>query len=96
MSYNKGMPMGSRQLADKLGDYGIGSLDIRFPNKGPLKGYKRAQFDDAFNRYLAPSADNPSSATPRQINRDGGLASRIAHSAAIITLHQIGSAPLEM
>ncbi|MEO7558896.1 MAG: DUF3631 domain-containing protein, partial [Nitrosospira sp.] len=69
-TYNKGMPMSPRQLANKLADYGIRSQDIRFPNNRPLKGYKRAQFEDAFSRYLSPPADTPyASATPRQINR---------------------------
>lgn len=64
-TYSKGKPMTPRQLARRLGEYGIKPQTIRMAGRTP-KGFMRDSFDDAFERYI-PSAD-PShlSATPQQ------------------------------
>ncbi|MCY1526201.1 hypothetical protein D9M68_612070 [compost metagenome] len=63
-TWNRGKPMSPRQLSHKLADFGIKSKDIRIGSVNK-KGYDRADFLDAFGRYL--SGCTPSqSATPRQ------------------------------
>lgn len=65
-TWNRGKPMTARQLSTKLGEFGIKSKDIRIGaiNK---KGYDRADFSEAFTRYLsAETAAAP--ATARQPN----------------------------
>lgn len=65
-TWNRGKPMTARQLSTKLGEFGIKSKDIRIGaiNK---KGYDRADFSEAFTRYL--SAETAAAcATARQPN----------------------------
>lgn len=64
-TYNRGQPIKPRQLAKRLGEYDIKSKTVRIGYDTP-KGFERAQFDDAFIRYLSPT---PSvSATAQQIS----------------------------
>ena len=61
-TYNRGKTISPRQIAKRLGEYGIASKNVRI---GCIcKGFEREQFEDAFIRYLActPSI----SATPLQ------------------------------
>ena len=52
----RGEPLDARGLAVRLGKYGIGSKPQR-NGEGVFKGYNRAQFEDAWSRYLpAPVA----------------------------------------
>ena len=44
----------ARQLAKKLAPYGIEPCDIRQDDGKVLKGYYRAAFTDAWDRYLPP------------------------------------------
>ncbi|UJW23505.1 MULTISPECIES: DUF3631 domain-containing protein [Pseudomonas] len=63
-TWNRGKPMTARQLSTKLGEFGIKSKDIRIGTTNK-KGYDRADFSEAFTRYL--SAVTPAvSATARQ------------------------------
>ncbi|HEK1691995.1 TPA: DUF3631 domain-containing protein [Pseudomonas putida] len=63
-TWNRGKPMTARQLSTKLGEFGIKSKDIRIGTINK-KGYDRADFSEAFTRYL--SAETPAaSATARQ------------------------------
>lgn len=59
-SIRKGAALDARGLAVRLGKYGIGSKPQRV---GPdvVKGYARAQFEDAWSRYLGaqPTPANP-------------------------------------
>lgn len=65
-TWNRGKPMTARQLSTKLGEFGIKSKDIRIGTINK-KGYDRADFSEAFTRYL--SAETPTaSATARQPN----------------------------
>jgi hypothetical protein len=50
-TFAKGKPITDRQLAKMLGKYRIKSDDVR-PNGMHAKGYKRAQFEDVWARYL--------------------------------------------
>jgi len=66
-TYNRGQPMKPRQLARRLGEYGIKPQTIRYGTSTP-KGFQKAWFDDAFTRYLSsPFGSTPAvSATPQQ------------------------------
>jgi hypothetical protein len=55
-SIRKGEPLDSRSLAVRLGKYGIGSKPQRV-GADVFKGYARAQFTDAWDRYVAEPAD---------------------------------------
>lgn len=52
-TYNRGQQIKPRQLARKLKEYGIVSKTIRIGVTATPKGYERAQFEDAFLRYVA-------------------------------------------
>jgi 5S rRNA maturation endonuclease (ribonuclease M5) len=70
-------PISPVQLARLLGPYGIAPHNLRLAGK-IFKGYERNDFEDAWNRYLPPSAaphpghSSAQSATPPQTNTDGG------------------------
>jgi hypothetical protein len=56
-TFSRGKQVTPRQLARLLSAYGIRSKTVRLgPSKTP-KGFERAQFDDAFARYLPQSPD---------------------------------------
>lgn len=50
-------------LAKMLRPYGIGSSSVRLPDGSTPKGYKRADFHDAWERYLPKPATGATSAT---------------------------------
>jgi hypothetical protein len=50
-TYNHGMEMSARQLANRLTQYGIKSKSVRISASTP-KGYKLSCFAEAFERYL--------------------------------------------
>lgn len=52
-TWNRGKEMSPRQLAQKLGEYGIVSVTQRIGGT-TAKGYELRKFEDAFARYLAP------------------------------------------
>jgi len=45
----------ARDLARHLKPFGLGPKDVRVPDGRKGKGYDRAEFEDAFGRYLRPS-----------------------------------------
>jgi hypothetical protein len=49
--FNSGKGMSVHELSKYLKPYGIKSKTIRFPS-GPLRGYRKSYFTDAWNRYL--------------------------------------------
>jgi putative DNA primase/helicase len=49
-TYNHGKPITPRQVAKRLGEYGITSTTIRIGLETP-KGYRRDMFEEAFQRY---------------------------------------------
>jgi putative DNA primase/helicase len=53
-THYRGMPITPRQLAKKLGGYGIHSKTIRVGLNETPKGFERHQFEDAFFRYILP------------------------------------------
>jgi putative DNA primase/helicase len=71
-TWNRGKPMTLKQLAKRLGEYGVKSKNVR-SGYSVSKGYDRTQFEETFSRYLS-TPDFP--ATPLQPNNDG------AHSVA--------------
>lgn len=54
-TFNRGKPLTPRQLNKMLTAYGVHSKTIRFGPSTP-KGFEYAQFQDAFARYLPPTA----------------------------------------
>lgn len=56
----KGKPLSDRGLAFRLREYGIRSKALPRNSSGRAKGYERADFRDAWGRYLPPP---PSSET---------------------------------
>jgi putative DNA primase/helicase len=63
--WKAGKPITPTALARQLGQFGILSGTIRLDNGHTLKGYKRKDFQEAFERYPAPQ-----SVTPSQANND--------------------------
>lgn len=57
-TWNRGKPMSPRQLSAKLAEFGIKSKDIRIGSTNK-KGYDRADFSDAFGRYLPEPPFHP-------------------------------------
>jgi putative DNA primase/helicase len=55
-TYNRGKPISPRQIAKRLGGYGIRSKTIRL-GFGIAKGFEKAWFEDAFSRYLSVPPD---------------------------------------
>ncbi len=75
-TYNRGKPIAPRQLARMLSGYGIASKNIRTGYE-QSKGFDRAQFEDAFARYLAAPPDLsvpavPCASNPINTGRDVG------------------------
>jgi putative DNA primase/helicase len=63
-TYNRGKPMTPRQLAKLLDPYGIKPKTVRQKDGTTPKGYERADFWDAFERYIKPDpARQPATAT---------------------------------
>lgn len=52
--YRRGTPISQPQLANLLAPFGIGPHTIRLGSETP-KGYEKADFQDAFVRYLLPN-----------------------------------------
>lgn len=59
----RGRPIDARALASFLGEYSIHSTNVRFPRGQVLKGYRTADFFDAWQRYLRDPADHGDAAT---------------------------------
>lgn len=70
-TYNRGLPIKPRQLANKLKGYDIHSKTIRI-GFDTAKGYERNQFEDAFFRYIPLSP--PPSVTTSQTATSAALA----------------------
>lgn len=74
--WSNGKPLSPARLARLLRSFDITPHSIRLEDKTP-KGYERADFDDAFRRYLrAPSViphHGTQSATPQQTNTGAAL-----------------------
>jgi len=86
-SYNRGKWINPRQVARWLKEYGIASKTIRVVGETP-KGYERAQFEDAFSRYV-PSSPFLSATTPQPNNHAGfGVADKKTESATSATAQQ--------
>lgn len=62
----RGRRLDPRTLAQLLGDYGIKSVSIRLEVGSTPKGYKRADFYDAWERYLPSLGSTPQPPQPPQ------------------------------
>jgi hypothetical protein len=71
--HEQGYRIGDKQLARLLRMFGIHSNSIRIGERTP-KGYMRAWFEDAFDRYL-PSGNPASTATSATVGEINGLPS---------------------
>lgn len=69
-TYNRGQPIKIRQLTKRLGEYGIRSKTVRISRHEAPRGFERAQFEDAFTRYLSspPSATATTPQTSTSLN----------------------------
>jgi hypothetical protein len=71
--HDRGCRIGGKQLARLLRVFGIHSNSIRIGDRTP-KGYMRAWFEDAFDRYLPGGAPDPTpSATSATVTKINGL-----------------------
>ena len=77
-TWNRGKPITTRQIAKKLDEYGIKSVNLKIAYE-VRKGYRSEQFTDAFSRYLYTP---DSSATPLPPNSHEGLRVADAKSAS--------------
>lgn len=59
----KGRKIDARKLGQMLRSYGIRSATIRMPDGSTPKGYRRADFLDAWDRYLPKSGSSATNAT---------------------------------
>jgi hypothetical protein len=67
--WRHGKPITANSLARLLAPYGIAPATIRVGTKTP-KGYQRADFADAFERYLAPDGQEEASKPQHRNNAD--------------------------
>jgi len=65
-TYNRGLPIKPRQLATKLKGYDIQSKPLR-NGVEVFKGYDRAQFNEAFLRYVSPPSISVTELQPAPI-----------------------------
>ena len=56
--------MTPRQLSEQLKAFGIKPMDLKYPGNVVHKGYRLDQFEDAFNRYLAPQSGGGTAEEP--------------------------------
>ena len=84
-TWNKGKPMVPRNLANLLSHYDIKTKDLKFGANQTLKGFEKAQFDDAFARYLPPpNLPHPRNDTPEPlIYKASGVADDTQQKSAV-------------
>jgi hypothetical protein len=63
-AWNRGKPMSAHQLAKRLSEFGIKPTTIRIGLQTP-KGYKREQFEEAFERYLPTNSPTTTATAPQ-------------------------------
>jgi hypothetical protein len=56
--WRQGKPLSAANLSNLLKPFGIKSKTVRFDAATTAKGFERAQFDDAFLRYLPTGSEN--------------------------------------
>jgi len=77
-SVAKGQPLDARGLAKKLGEFGIKPAQIRV-DRVVTRGYRRADFVDAWERYCRPS---PATAAPSALAADAADAADLREAQA--------------
>lgn len=63
-TWNRGKAITSSKVANMLAQYHVRPNTIRLTNKSQPNGYKRAQFEDVFKRYLPEPPINAAQASP--------------------------------
>jgi uncharacterized protein DUF3631/Toprim domain-containing protein len=58
-TFNRGRPISERQIAKLLKPFGVRPGTIRLDDGTTPKGYLRAWFDDAFDRFCSEGGENP-------------------------------------
>lgn len=91
-TYNRGRPVNPRQIARRLGDFGIKSKNIRI-GYGQAKGFDIEQFQEAFARYLPIPPEMPS--RPSQTPEAAGMAASGGTDGNLATVAQNISVPPE-
>ena len=71
-TYNHGHPVSPRQISSQLAIYGIKSKTVRVGKFDTPKGFELSQFEDAFARYLNPTAvsDDAGDASDSEVLQD--------------------------
>jgi hypothetical protein len=64
--WRQGKPISANKIARLLNPFGIKPKNIKFPSGRVLKGYERAELEDAFSRYLSPIEPSHSAHSPDQ------------------------------
>ncbi len=84
---NRGLPITARQLAKRLKPFGIGPRQTRRPGElaSNLRGYKRSELEDAFERYRAPSPHSEGAATHATAPESLRLNSRDSRHVALVS-----------
>jgi hypothetical protein len=84
----RGEPLNALGLSQRLRPYGVKSRNVRIGSQ-VVKGYKREDFADAWNRYLPPSPQKPAtgatteSQTEEETPRQAGLGDGVADVAGV-------------
>lgn len=68
-TWNRGKPMSPRQLSAKLAEFGIKSKQVRIGIDSGRKGYEKADFVEAWHRYLPTDTPRKSSTSLQPSNR---------------------------
>ena len=91
-TYNRGRLVSPRQIAKRLGDFGIKSKNVRVGYK-QAKGFELEQFKEAFSRYLATPPENVSQ--PSQPSKANGDAACGGTDEKCVTAPKYASVPSE-
>lgn len=78
----RGKPLNDRGLAERLRPYGIRSKDTKISGTN-RKGYDRADFSDAWNRYLPDGLSATSATSATNLNNKNNLVAEVAEVAAV-------------
>lgn len=97
-TYNRGKPLSPRQLAKRLGGYGVSSKNLKISYGDVKKGFERSQFEEAFARYLTSSHPpenaryplQPSNGAPFEVARGNEVAATAVVPATLKPLQDKG------
>ena len=87
-SIRKGEPLDARGMAVRLSKYGIGSKAQRAGPEEVFKGYSRAQFTDAWNRYLVGLPDETDDDEPAPPVKGSASVTSVTETTGQVTVRQ--------